>query len=84
MLGLVLGGYLLLPKNAIPAISSFPTHRPTATNSPTPTDTVPPSLRTPTPTFLGPTPLWMFLDKTYTPTPLYVVTQHPITSQQRL
>lgn len=33
-----------------------------------------------TSTFVGPTPLWMLLKETYTPTPLYVVTQHPITS----
>jgi tetratricopeptide (TPR) repeat protein len=38
-------------------------------------------LRTSTPTFLGATPLWKFLDKTYTPTPLYVITTHPITSK---
>jgi tetratricopeptide (TPR) repeat protein len=81
ILGLFMGGYLLLPKNARPALYSSPTHRPTATTSPTPTATVPPSLRTATPTFLGPTPLWMFLDMTYTPTPLYVVTQHPIISR---
>ena len=81
VLGLLLGGYLLKPKNASPVIPFNPTHRPTATSSPTPTPTVPPNLRTPTPTFLGPTPLWMFLDKTYTPTPLYVLTAHPINSK---
>ena len=81
VLGLALGGYLHQSSNAVPAVSGFPTHRPTATNSPTPTDTVLPGLRTPTPTFLGPTPLWRFLDRTYTPTPLYVVTQHPFNSR---
>jgi len=81
VLGLVIGGSLLLQRNAKPVAPILPTHRPTATTSPTLTPTVPPSLRTPTPTFLGPTPLWMFLDKTYTPTPLYVVTVHPITSK---
>lgn len=30
-----------------------------------------------TPTFIGPTPLAYFLEATYTPTPFYVVTDHP-------
>ncbi len=81
VLGLALGGYMLFPRNARPTIPVIPTPPPSATISPTPTDTVPPSLRTATPTFNGPTPLWMFLDKTYTPTPLYVITTHPITSK---
>lgn len=33
---------------------------------------------TPTPTFSGPIPLEMLLEATYTPTPLYVDTPHPI------
>ena len=81
VLGLVLGGSLLVQRNAKPVIPVLPTHRPTATTTPTSTPTVPPSLRTSTPTFLGATPLWMFLDKTYTPTPLYVITTHPISSK---
>ena len=81
LIGLVVGGYLLLPRATAPANLVIPTHRPSDTNTPTSTPTVPPSLRTATPTFLGPTPLWMFLDRTYTPTPLYVVTPHPITSR---
>jgi tetratricopeptide (TPR) repeat protein len=81
VIGLSIGGYLLLPKNASPAIPVYPTHHPTFTISPTPTATVPPNLRTSTPTFLGPTPLWMFLDRTYTPTPLYVITVHPVISR---
>ncbi len=81
VIGLVLGGSLLVPKKAKPSIYNTPTHRPSETFTSTQTPTVPPSLRTPTPTFLGPTPLWMFLDKTYTPTPLYVITLHPITSR---
>ena len=81
VLVLLIGGYLLVPRNAKPAVPIIPTHHPTETTTPTPTATVPPNLRTATPTFLGPTPLWMFLDKTYTPTPLYVVTVHPITSK---
>jgi tetratricopeptide (TPR) repeat protein len=81
VLGLSVGGFMLLKKPAKPGILRTPTLRPTATITNTPTNTPVASLRTPTPTFLGPTPLWMFLDKTYTPTPLYVVTEHPITSR---
>ena len=46
-----------------------------------PTNT--PRVVTPTPTFIGPTPLWMFLEATYTPTPLYVNTPHPISEAYR-
>jgi len=53
-----------------------PTHRPTFTLSPTLTLT--PVYRTSTPTFLGPTPLSFFLPYTYTKTPLYALTEHPI------
>lgn len=55
------------------------TPRPTATLLPTNT----PYARTPTPTFTGPKPLWMQLDATYTPTPLYVNTSHPISEAYR-
>lgn len=52
-----------------------------------PTTTYLPSLtpvvRTATPTFIGPTPLWMLLESTYTPTPLYINTQHPIVESYR-
>ena len=34
-----------------------------------------------TPTFAGPTPLWMLLPVTYTPTPLYVSTPHKVESR---
>ena len=81
VLGLFIGGYMLLPKTAKPSLFRTPTRYPTATVTLTPTNTPIATLRTPTPTFLGPTPLWMFLKKTYTPTPLYVVTQHPLTSR---
>jgi len=76
--GLFIGRSLLLLNSAAPARLNTPTHRSTVTLTFTPTVT--PLFRTPTPTFLGPTPLWMFLDSTYTPTPLYVMTQHPIIS----
>lgn len=53
----------------------FETVAATATLLPTNT----PRAVTPTPTFIGPTPLWMLLEATYTPTPLYVNTPHPVT-----
>jgi len=80
VLGLFVGGYMLLPKGAArPAPYRTPTHRPTWTNTLVPTNT--PSVRTQTPTFLGATPLAFFLAKTYTPTPLYVVTPHQALSR---
>ncbi len=57
----------------------FETLAATATLLPTNT----PRVVTPTPTFIGPTPLWMLLEETYTPTPLYVNTPHPITEAYR-
>jgi tetratricopeptide (TPR) repeat protein len=57
----------------------FNTAAPTATLLPTNT----PRVITPSPTFIGPTPLWMLLDETYTPTPLYVNTPHPISEAYR-
>ncbi len=51
----------------------------TATPGPTVTyePTSSPVVRSPTPTFIGPTPLWMLMETTYTPTPLAVATQYP-------
>ncbi len=69
---------LMLPRGATLRVLKTPTHRPTATVLLTPSST--PLFRTPTPTFAAPTPLWMLLPATYTPTPLYVTTQHPVTS----
>lgn len=51
----------------------------TSTYMPTPSAVV----RTATPTFLGPTPLAMMLKETYTPTPLYLKTEHPRTESFR-
>lgn len=50
----------------------------TFTSTPTllPTNTM--VVRSPTPTFIGPTPLWMLLEATYTPAPIYVNTPHAI------
>lgn len=66
---------------AVIKVSPFPTHTPEPTLSPTATRT--PVVRSPTPTFLGPTPLWMFLSETYTPIPLYVNTPHPVVEAYR-
>lgn len=55
------------------------TPRPTATLLPTNT----PWAITPTPAFAGPVPLWMQLEATYTPTPIYVETPHPISEAYR-
>ncbi len=82
VLGLFVGGYMFWPRGAKPHLySGYPTVLLLPTITPIPTTTPTPSFLTPTATFLGPTPLWMFLDKTYTPTPLYVDTQHPIISR---
>lgn len=50
---------------------------PTITPSPTQVPTM-------TPTWTGPTPPWLSLAATYTPTPLYVNTPHPIIEAYRL
>jgi tetratricopeptide (TPR) repeat protein len=77
LIGLVLLG-VMLPRGAASPLLRTPTHRPTATVTLTPSST--PLFRTPTPTFAAQTPLWMLLPATYTPTPLYVATQHPVIS----
>jgi tetratricopeptide (TPR) repeat protein len=77
--GLFIGKSWLLTEKATPLPVSTRTQRPTLTSTSTASFT--PMFRTPTATFLGPTPLWMFLGSTYTPTPLYVMTQHPVISR---
>ncbi|PWH17596.1 MAG: hypothetical protein DDG59_07930 [Anaerolineae bacterium] len=80
-----LGYALFMPRKALPTYLP-----PTRTPGPPPTFT-------PTPTYIGfvapptpageitaqPTPLWMLLEATYTPTPLYVNTPHPISEAFR-
>ena len=63
--------------------------QPTRTNTPgpsptfTPTPTIFGAVGLPTATYIGPTPLWMFLPATYTPTPLYVNTpRDPLNFEQ--
>lgn len=75
VVGLAIGGWFLIPHSAspvifFPTIFRFPTRTP---QNPLP--------ETATPTFLGPTPLAYFLPATYTPTPRYVMTIHPVTNQ---
>jgi tetratricopeptide (TPR) repeat protein len=79
LVGLFVGGYMLLPKNARPGFIYNTRFLPTRTIALTPTNT--PVIQTPTPTFLGATPLSYFLAKTYTPTPLYIITVHPVLSR---
>ncbi len=50
----------------------------------TPLPSTTPARRSATPTFVGPTPLWMQLQSTYTPTPLYVDTPHPASEAYRI
>ena len=57
------------------------TPQPSATPEPIPTNTL--VVRSPTPTYVGPMPLWMLLEATYTPVPLYVNTPHPINEAYR-
>lgn len=64
------------------SITPRPTSTRSATFTPRPTNTL--VVRSPTPTFIGPTPLWMFLDATYTPIPLYVNTPHPVLEAYRV
>jgi tetratricopeptide (TPR) repeat protein len=70
------------PSVAIYRVSPFPTHTPGFTETSTPTRTL--VVRSPTPTYIGPTPLWMFLAETYTPMPLYINTPHPVIEAYRI
>jgi tetratricopeptide (TPR) repeat protein len=85
VIGLIIGGIISLQHQPEPVVvirvSPFPTHTPEPTLSPTSTRTL--VVRSPTPTFLGPTPLWMFLSETYTPIPIYINTPHPVVEAYR-
>jgi tetratricopeptide (TPR) repeat protein len=63
----------ILPNRSNVRVADTNTPGPSPTFSPTPT--IFGATAAATPTFFGPTPLWMFLPQTYTPTPLYVNTQ---------
>ena len=85
--GLILGA-IFLPGRGPAKIAL----RPTKTPGPPPTYTPTPTFigatevvkSTPVPFVAGPTPLWMLLDATYTPTPLYVNTPHAISEAYRV
>jgi tetratricopeptide (TPR) repeat protein len=57
---------------------------PTSTPTITPTATATPKFRTATPTFSASTPLSALLAATYTPTPIYINTPHPISEAYRI
>lgn len=85
VLGLILGGSFAFSgrRAAAPLPSRSP--GPLATFTATPTLIPSSNQLTPTPaaTFSGPTPLWMGLAATYTPTPLYVSTPHSVSEAFR-
>ena len=87
VISLILGA-IFLPGLMPKQVASRPTKTPgpAPTFSPTPTflgGRIVPTL-TPVPGTLGPTPLWMLLEATYTPTPLYVNTPHAISEAYRI
>ena len=73
-----LGAYGLTHREEL-VVAKIPTRTPgplfTFTTTPTAINYTPPAA-TPLPQFTGPPPLWMSLESTYTPTPLYVNTPH--------
>jgi tetratricopeptide (TPR) repeat protein len=81
IVGLVLLG-IFAPRGVL--FGSRSTITPQAwTPTPTLTETPTPLVRTPTLTPATAVPLWMLLDATYTPVPLYVNTPHPIAESYR-
>ena len=88
VIGLIYAGIFGLG-NRRRVVAYIPTHTPGPSPTVTDTPTLIPMTRvvvitTPTPTFIGPTPLWMLLDATYTPTPVYVNTPHPVNEAFRV
>jgi tetratricopeptide (TPR) repeat protein len=75
----IFGAQRVRQQKAIVIPTDFPIY-PTFTKEPSLT----PLVRSATPTFVGPTPLWMLMDATYTPTPLYVNTPHPASEAYRI
>lgn len=85
VIGLILGSFYGTKNKpeevVVYKVSPFPTRTPIPTITPTVTRTM--VVRTRTPTYIGPTALWMFLTETYTPVPLYVNTPHPVIEAYR-
>ena len=88
VIGLILAGIFGLGEKPT-AVAA----RPSKTKGPPPTFTSTPTYIggtraankvTPTPPLAGPLPLWMLLEATYTPTPVYVNTPHPISEDYRI
>jgi tetratricopeptide (TPR) repeat protein len=71
LLSVVVFGFLSRRAN----IRVIPTNTPGPSPTFSPTPTIFGATAAATPTFFGPTPLWMFLPETYTVTPLYVNTR---------
>lgn len=71
LIAAVVFGFILPRRMNVKSTSTI-TPGPSPTFSPTPT--IFGATAAPTTTFVGPTPLWMFLPETYTPTPLYINT----------
>jgi tetratricopeptide (TPR) repeat protein len=88
ILGLIAAGVFGFRFGKLP-VAFFPTKTPGPSPTFTTTPTTIPRTRvvvtaTPIPpTFAGPTPLWMLLKATYTPTPMYVNTPHAISEAYR-
>ena len=83
LIALVVAG-ILIGRNQRRPVSQY--SGPLITEGPSPTflPSTTPVVRSATPTFTGPTPLWMQLKATYTPTALYVNTPHPRTEAWRI
>ena len=90
VIGLILAGIFGLgggKKSAQVALRPTRTPGPVATFTSTPTyiaSTLVVEQATPVPVETGPTPLWMLLEVTYTPTPIYVNTPHAISEDFRI
>jgi tetratricopeptide (TPR) repeat protein len=79
---IVMAGTLIFwPRNRVASPTGFRIMGATATASPMPATETPRPTRVeyqaPTPTLPAQTPLWMFLESTYTPTPFIAFTEHP-------
>ncbi len=89
VIGLILAGIFGLGHKKPAQVASRPTRTPgpAATFTSTPTyiaSTLVVEQTTPAPIESGPTPLWMLLEVTYTPTPIYVNTPHAISEDFRI
>lgn len=70
-----------VPQAVVYKVSPFPTRTLEPSLTPIPTRTF--AVRSPTPSYIAATPLWMLLPETYTPAPFYINTPHPSTEGYR-